>query len=129
MAPKEESLDRRSTAAVFEDHLHLRKERKLEEDIARNYSPEAVMITMLGKYRGHDGVRRSAGDLQRYFPNGNYKYVKKEVEGELAFLAWQGVSNRGEVCDGVDTFIIRDGKILYQTIHYNVDTDESPDGE
>jgi hypothetical protein len=42
------------------------------------------------------------------------------VVGELAFLKWTARCPRAEVGDGADSFWIRDGRIVAQTIHYTV---------
>jgi hypothetical protein len=79
-----------------------------------------VLLTGTGIYRGHDGVRESAHILHTHFPHGHYDYRNKLVEGEVAFLEWTGESPAGEVKDGADSYVIRDGKIIAQTIHYTV---------
>lgn len=111
----------RSTAEVFEDHLRLRADNDVEQDIARNYAPDVVFLTCTGMFRGHDGVRASAAELQKYFPDGTYDYRLRLVDGEVAFLVWSGRSPAGEVHDGADSFVIRNGRIVVQTIQYTVD--------
>jgi hypothetical protein len=111
----------RSAAEVFASHLELRKKQDVEGDIAANYAQDVVLITCTGVFRGHDGVRASARELNRYFPDGKFDYVVRTVDGEVAFLVWTGHSPAGEVKDGSDTFVIRNGRIVAQTIHYTVD--------
>jgi hypothetical protein len=111
----------RSAREVFDSHLALRKAHALDEDIAANYAEDVVLMTCTGTFRGHAGVRASAAELQRCFPDGNYTYELCKVEGEVAFLVWSGRSPVGAVHGGADTFLIRDGRILVQTIHYTVD--------
>lgn len=118
------NLRQRSTREVFEDHLELRRVHNLEQDIQRNYSTDVIMISLMGKFHGHEGVRQTASNLEWYLPKGNYEYFKKVVEGDIAFLVWGGKSENGIVHNGVDTFIIREGKILCQTIHYLVENHE-----
>ncbi|HET8748825.1 MAG TPA: nuclear transport factor 2 family protein [Ramlibacter sp.] len=113
----------RSAAEVFESHLAFRKQHDLEQDIATNYSEDVVLLTLTGIFRGLPGLRACAAELQEYFPDGHYDYRVRLVEGEIAFLAWSGRSATGKVHDGADTFHIRDGKIVVQTIHYTVDRD------
>lgn len=121
MNQPEEGLFQRSTRAVFDDHLRLRNEKRTEEDIERNYSPDVVIMSWLGKFFGREGVRRTASNLEFYFPDGGYHYTNRLVEGEVAFLEWTGKSSKGIVCDGADTFVIRNGQIVCQTIHYNLE--------
>jgi len=111
----------RSTRHVLDDHLGKRREGRLEEDIARNYSEDVVLLTCTGIFRGHDGVRRSAAELGKYFPGNDFRYRTVLTEGEMGFLEWTGSSPVGEVKDGADSYLIRDGRIVAQTIHYSVE--------
>jgi hypothetical protein len=110
----------RSTADVFADHLHLRAESQLEEDLERNYSEEVVLIHQFGVKRGRAGVRESAYRLQDQLRGGHYEYVAQRVEGDYAYLLWRAASPSARIEHGVDSFVIRDGKIVMQTVHYEV---------
>ncbi|MFN7118691.1 MAG: nuclear transport factor 2 family protein [Saprospiraceae bacterium] len=109
-----------ATEATFAAHLERRKHSKTEEDIRENYHPDVVLLTSNGIFKGHDGVRQSAKLLADQLPDLELSYKTQYVSGEVAFLEWTGKSHAGEVHDGTDTFLIRDGKILVQTIHYTV---------
>lgn len=54
----------RTTDEVLNDHLRLRLEGDLEDDMARNYAADVVLLTGCGVFRGHDGVRASADSVQ-----------------------------------------------------------------
>ncbi|MCL4301181.1 MAG: nuclear transport factor 2 family protein [Anaerolineae bacterium] len=95
-----------------------------EEDIALNFAPDVVLLTCTGIYRGHEGIRQSAEILRKHFPRGTYNYRNKLVEGEVAFLEWTGQSPHGQVKDGTDSFVIRNGRIVARTIHYSVKPDD-----
>ena len=110
----------RSAAEVFDDHLRLRQEGDLDNDLARNYAEDVVLLTGFGVFRGHDGVRSAAARLRRQVPGSRYAYRVRLVEGELAFLEWGAISDRTRVEDGADSYLIRDGRIRAQTIHYTV---------
>ena len=114
----------RSTQEVFDSHLALREDNRFDEDLATNYAEDVVVLTLTGVFRGHDGLRASHADLQRYFPDGKYTYKVQLVEGDVAYLAWSGRSPKGTVHDGADSYVIREGKIVAQTIHYTVDPQE-----
>ncbi len=111
---------RRSTQDVLEDHLRLRLQgvAKIEEDIARNYADDVVLLTGCGVFRGHEGVRRSAQILHKHLPCSRYRYRTTLIDGEVAFLEWTARCKSTHVEDGADTFLIRDGRIVVQTIHY-----------
>jgi hypothetical protein len=113
---------KRSTREVFESHLRLRQEGKLEDDLALNYAHDVVQLTgASGVRRGHDGVRAGAQELRELLPQARYTYVRREVEGEVAFLVWDAESDAGRVRGGCDTFLIRDGLIVVQTIQYRLE--------
>ncbi len=114
------SGERRSTREVFEDHLRCRRAGAVEEDIARNYAHDVVLLTGLGVFRGKDGVRQSARALLRQLPCCAYEYRVRLVEGEVAFLEWSARCATARVEDGADSFWVRDGRIVAQTIHYTV---------
>jgi len=110
----------RSTHDVFEDHLQKRMAGKLEEDIAANFAPDVILLTGTGMLHGQDGVRTSARQLEHYLGGTDFTFTSKLVEGEYAFLEWRGENKHKVVCDGADSFVIRDGKIVMQSIHYTV---------
>src|SRR3712207_1776543 len=70
----------RSAAEVFDDHLRLRQEADLENDLARNYAEDVVLLTGFGVFRGHDGVRAAAARLRRQVPGSSYAYRVRLVE-------------------------------------------------
>lgn len=40
-----------------------------------------------------------------------FRVLRKDVIGETAYIAWSLADTRGS-----DTFVVRDGKIVYQTV-------------
>jgi hypothetical protein len=116
-----DDLRRRSAAEVFEDHLRLAGEHRFEEDIQRNVSPDIVVLERRGIFRGHNGVRELARLLEQELPGAPYVYTNRLVEGRVAFLEWTAQAEHSCVSDGADSFLIEDGWIVAQTIHYTVD--------
>lgn len=111
----------RTPAAVLEDHLRQSREGTLNRDLARNYAEDVVLLTGRGVFHGHGGVSELNGVLQEELPEARYEFVNTLVEGEFAFLEWTARSERAVVKDGVDSYVIREGKIVAQTIHYTVE--------
>ncbi|MGW4502062.1 hypothetical protein ACWENR_26055 [Micromonospora sp. NPDC004336] len=116
-----EDLRARSAREVFEDHLRLAAEHRFAEDLARNVSPSCVVLERRGVFRGHDGVRELAHWLEEELPGGGYTYTNKLVEGRMAFLEWTADADGARVLDGADSFLIEQGWIVAQTIHYTVE--------
>ena len=113
-------INKRSAEEVFNDHLRLRKEDATGEDIARNYAEDCTILTSFGTFYGHQGVRQTAKKLSSELPDGTFEYETKIVDGRTALLVWTGKSEGAAIDDGVDSFIIEDGAIQVQTIHYRV---------
>ncbi len=110
----------RSTEDVFEDHLASAARGDTDGDIERNFAPDVVLLTGLGVFRGHDGVRRSRAILAADLPGARYEYLTRLVDGDAAFLEWQATAEDVQVDDGADGFIVADGRIRVQTIHYTL---------
>ena len=115
----------RTTAEVFDDHLRRRAQGDLEGDLERNYAEDVVLFCRHGVLHGRDEIRRSARRLRMQIPDATFAFATRQVEGEVAFLEWSAESPKARVDDGADSFVIRDGLIRVQTIHY---TPEPNDG-
>jgi hypothetical protein len=111
----------RSAEEVFQDHLRLRLENKLEEDLERNYAEDVVLLTVNSNARGHDAIRMSAGRLKEQLPDARFEFVSKQVNGRFALLIWRAISDRFDAMEGADSFAIEDGMIQLQTIHYRLE--------
>lgn len=111
----------KTTEEVFKAHLSNRLEGKVEKDIEENFSNDIVILSRYGVFNGHEGVRKSSSKLTNQLgDDAVFKYTKKITEGDFAFLEWTGESDKKEVKDGADSFYIKDGKIVFQSIHYTV---------
>lgn len=114
-------LRNRSATEVFDDHLRLAGEHRFEEDIERNVSPGIVILERRGIFRGHEGATKLAGLLEEELPQAPYVYTNRLVDGRVAFLEWTAEAEHARVRDGADSFVIEDGWIVAQTIHYTVE--------
>lgn len=111
----------RSAEEVFNDHLREANEGTVENDFARNYGEDLVILTGRGIYRGRDGLMYLADLLRKELPNARFKYRTRLVDRNIAFLEWTARADGAKVEDGADSFVIRDGRIVAQTIHYTVE--------
>lgn len=112
----------RSAKTVLEDHLQQSISGTVEEDAQKNYSKDVVLLTRQGVFRGHAGLKHLNEILQKELPGAKYEYVTQIVEGDVGFLEWSAKSGSAYVKDGADSYVMRDGKIVAQTIHYTVET-------
>ena len=116
-----DDLRHRSAAEVFEDHLRLAGEHRFEEDIERNVSPTIVILERRGIFRGREGAKELARLLEQELPKAPYSYTNRLIEGRVAFLEWTSEAKHARVRDGADSFVIENGWIAAQTIHYTVE--------
>ncbi|MEK8088368.1 nuclear transport factor 2 family protein [Thermithiobacillus plumbiphilus] len=110
----------RTTQEVFEDHLWQSNHGSVEEDFARNYADDVVLLTGEGIYRGLEGLRYLTNVLMQALPGACFDYYTRLVAGEMAFLEWGTQTEKSQVKDGADSYLIRNGRIIAQTIHYTV---------
>lgn len=106
---------------VIEDHLYKGLFGDTEGDIATNYDTEVLLFTDMGSFCGHVGVQESAKQLNTALANGKFEYSHLLIDGKYAFLEWTGTSKDRVVVDGADSFMIENGKIIFQSIHYTVE--------
>lgn len=112
--------EKRAFNEVIDDHLKLSEAGDFESDLIKNYSPDIVVLTGFGVFRGYQGVRKLAVQLAQELPKGKYYHKTKIIDKEMAFLEWTASSIENEVTDGVDSYLFKEGKIVAQTIHYTV---------
>ena len=124
-----EDLSSRTAQEVLDDHLNLAEnwggevgfKRGLEEDLRRNVSEDIVVLINWGTFHGHEGVRQLAHKLAEELPgHSTFEYTYRAVEGRMAFLEWAYEDENVRVRDGADSYLIEEGKIVAQTIHYTV---------
>lgn len=108
----------RTTTEIIYAHLEHRLHGDTGADISENFSDNVVILSSFGQFYGHDGVRKSARLLSEQVPNSVFTYRQTTVEGNFAFLEWTADSPEERVCEGADSFVIEDGVIILQTIHY-----------
>lgn len=110
----------RSTAEILDDHLRESQVGSVDVDLARNYATDLIVLTSRGVFRGHEGLRRLAQHLREELPSASFEYLTRLVEGELGLLEWTARAEGSGVDDGADSYLIREGRIVGQTIHYTV---------
>ncbi|YCI07091.1 nuclear transport factor 2 family protein (plasmid) [Ensifer sp. D2-11] len=110
----------RSTSEVFDSHLNLRINGDLERDLVENYSEKVVLLTVNSNMSGHDAIRASAARLGEQLPGARFEFVAKQVNGRYALLIWRATSQRFDAVEGADSFVIKAGKIVFQSIHYRL---------
>ena len=127
-----DDLSRRTAREVLDDHLNIANtwedrpmedlEALLQEDLRRNVSEDIVVLINRGVFHGYDGVRQLAEMLMEELPEHRaFEYTRVAAEGRMGLLEWTYEDSTVRVRDGVDSYLIEDGKIVAQTIHYTLE--------
>jgi SnoaL-like protein len=124
-----DDLQRRSAREVLDDHLNIANEwsdqpleQLIAEDLRRNVAEDVVILINRGTFHGHAGVRELARMLGEELPEHEaFDYTYVSAEGRMGLLEWTYRDSTVEVRDGVDSYLIEDGKIVAQTIHYTLE--------
>ncbi|PAP95048.1 hypothetical protein CIT31_13225 [Mesorhizobium wenxiniae] len=53
-------------------------------------------------------------------PEARFHVAAKQVSGRYALLVWSAKSTRFDAVEGADSFVIENGKIVFQSIHYGL---------
>jgi hypothetical protein len=102
-----------STEAVLRNHLHAATVGV--DAVMQDYTEESVLITHDATYRGLAEIRRFFTALFGELPAGFFDAVqmnRTEIIGEVAYILWE---KRPLIDQATDTFVVRNGKILFQT--------------
>lgn len=121
MGADEQDLATRMIREVLDDHLACREAGDLERDLERNYDDDVAMLTPMGASQGKDGVREAATRLYEAVKHTDgYEYTSIVHNDRVALLEWRCTGEAMTIDNGVDSFLIENGKIRVQTIRYTV---------
>ncbi len=104
----------RDVSAVFSHHMSLIGTDKLDE-LMQDYSSESVLMSPEQSFFGLEQIRAFfqaaiAGSPPGFFEA--FTVVRHDIHGEVAYMVWKA---EPFVKSGMDTFVIRNGKILAHT--------------
>jgi ketosteroid isomerase-like protein len=116
--PESTDLTARTAKEVLEDHLALAAAGDWRTDLERNVADD---IVVLGAFEGRDQIRVLAELLDAQLPDARFEYTTVLVRGEIGYLEWTADATGARVRDGADSFVIRDGRIVAQTIHHTIE--------
>lgn len=113
---KEEWIMSNDTQTVLDHHLGAFGSGDIEE-LLSDYTDDSVLITPSATFRGIDELRTAYDNFLEILPPGcDFELVKKEIVDDMAYIIWNAESDKCKVHFATDTFIIRDGKIVQQTV-------------
>ena len=102
-----------ATQATLEHHLNAFAQGI--DAIMQDYSEKSVVITPDASYRGLNEIRAFFTAFVESLPEGlwdAFTLKRQEVVGEVAYILWEA---NPWFPLGTDTFVVQDGKIVYQT--------------
>ncbi len=108
----------RSPEQVLDAH----RKATLDADMAKLialYADDAILITTEGACVGKAAIQELFEGDYESAPNVKLSFGKRIVEGDTCLLEWSSESDAGSIPQGVDTYIIQDGKIQRQTIWFS----------
>jgi hypothetical protein len=112
----------RAPEKVLEDHRGALLAGNVELDVLCNYAPDAVVISDQGIDSGREAIRIALKRLVAAF-EGVVPAVRSQViqplsdGGHMARVLFSMQTPCVDLADGVDTYLIRGGRILAQTAH------------
>lgn len=104
------------TELVVRRHLQVFLEQQGLDAIVSDYDDQACFLTESNVYRGKQAIRSFFDAFIASLPPGaigEFALRSLRVEGDLAYITW---SAGPELPLGTDTFLVRDGKIVSQTV-------------
>lgn len=102
-----------STEAVLQNHLQAFVEGV--DAVLKDFTDDSVVITQDATYRGLAQIRQFFTTLRNGLPSGFFealKMIRQEIVGEVAYILWEA---KPWISIATDTFVVRDGKIRFQT--------------
>jgi ketosteroid isomerase-like protein len=106
-----------STETVLNDHLEMFGEQDLDGIVA-DYADDAVVITNDETYRGTAEIRGLFEEFFREFSadDVSFSLERQTVEDDVAYIIWEAETPENEYEFATDTFVVRDGEIVVQTL-------------
>jgi ketosteroid isomerase-like protein len=90
------------------------------DGILADYGDDAVLITPQGSFTGTAGAREAWLQLLGDLPSPKVDVTSVVAEGDAALMKWAASTDRGQVEDGVDTYVMGGDGIRVQTVHYTL---------
>lgn len=110
----------RTVKEIWEHHKVAFDNADLEE-LMLDYAEDSVYVTtnksLVGKSKIRELYKNHFASLEE---DSSSSIISEKIEGEIVFFEWTADSPSINISDGVDTFVIRDGFIVAQTMRATV---------
>ena len=106
-----------STREVIDHHLNSFAAGDLEGILA-DYGDDAVVFTQGGILKGVDAIKGLFVGLLEEFakPGASFEMLTQSTHGDYAYLVWTAKTADNHYEMATDTFVMRDGKIVAQSL-------------
>lgn len=110
----------RSAQEVVEAHLAAVAQGDLAM-ILKDYRDDVVIVTPQGVLEGPSGVQAFFTQALTALPGLKLSPKSVVYARDVALLLWTATSTAGSVNDGVDTYVLQDGAIKFETVTFTVE--------
>ena len=106
-----------TTESVLDHHLEAFGDQDIEETMT-DYADEAILVTHGGTLHGHGEIAGLFEDLFAEFSQEpvDFSLEERRIDGEYAYIVWNADTPDNDYEFATDTFVIRDGEIVAQTL-------------
>src|SRR3989304_1146772 len=104
-----------TTEAVLQHHVQALMSGNLDE-LLKDYTEESVFFYPQGTSKGLKNIRAAFTSMQKMFPAdllSRIKHIKQDTQGDDVYVLW---SAPPEIPFGGDSFCVRNGKIMMQSV-------------
>lgn len=88
--------------------------------VLEDYTDRSIIVTPGGQARGLEQIRKLFEGLIATVPKAQYTLNSSTIVDQVVLLEWSAASEKTHISNGVDTFVIVSGKIMYQTARFDV---------
>ncbi|WP_225335271.1 nuclear transport factor 2 family protein [Halomicrobium urmianum] len=106
-----------ATESVLDHHLAMFGEGDLD-GIMEDYAADAVLMTETDTFEGRDEIRAMYEQLLPEFDDDvvTFSLDEQKTVDDVAYIVWHAETPENEYEYATDTFVIRDGEIVAQTL-------------
>jgi len=120
MAQATSDLSRRTPQQVAAHHGQAMRSEDLDA-LLEDYAETACVITSDAVACGNACIRAFFARFFQLLPRARASWASKATFADnILLLEWTADSAGSSVSDGVDTLVVQDGLIQYQTVHFTV---------
>ena len=111
-----ETVSQTKTQEILNHHLSAFMDADIDE-ILKDFTEESELLTPDGALKGLSAIRSFLEEVFKMVPKGStFEPKQMIVRDNLAYITWSGESTFVSIPLGTDSFIMENGKILYQTL-------------